>query len=134
MEITFFLSISRSRDTVYEFLVLCPQWHHQLCGKTRKMAEDEHELIYYFYILYILLLSSISELEPKFQILVLFNVWSLLYPHKTFSEICRRGSNTFLRPDTIRPWLEAPAKHLWHFCWHMALHLIKRFIFIKLPF
>ena len=43
------------------------------------MAEDEYELMYYFYILYILLFSSTSELEPKFQILVLFNMYGPYY-------------------------------------------------------
>ena len=90
IEITFFLSISRSRDTIYEFLVLCPQLHQQLYGKTRKIGEDEYELMCYFYILYILLFSSTSELEPKFQILVLFNVcgpyYYLIKPFQKYAE------------------------------------------------
>ena len=51
------------------------------------MAEDEYELIYYFYILYILLFSSVSELEPK---LVLFNLcgpyYNLIKPFQKYAE------------------------------------------------
>ena len=54
------------------------------------MAEDEYELMYYFYILYILLFSSTSKLEPKFQILVLLNMcgpyYYLIKPFQKYAE------------------------------------------------